>query len=431
MKSYSGEPVSSPDRGDTMSFISIDEAIRRFKEGKMLIMVDDEDRENEGDFVIPSVGITADAINFMAKYGRGLICVSCAMERARELDLNLMVADNTSRLGTNFTVSIDARNGTTTGISAADRARTVSVFVDPNTKPGDLARPGHVFPICARPGGVLERAGHTEGSVDLCRLASISTSAVLCEIMSQDGAMARLPELEKVAQEFGLGIVCIRDIIAYRMRKEKLIRRAVTTHIPNEFGDWKLYLYEGVIDKELHIALVMGEPEKQKSALVRVHSQCFTGDTLCSYRCDCGPQLREAQRLISREGHGAIVYLHQEGRGIGLKNKLLAYALQDEGKDTVEANEALGFRADLREYGIGAQIICDIGLKKIRLMTNNPKKLIGLSGYGLEVVRRVPLIVGLSKYNKRYLETKEKKLGHILTGASPGEMKGENDDEKD
>jgi len=248
--------------------------------------------------------------------------------------------------------------------------------------------------------------------------------------MNEDGSMARLPELEEIAARFGLGIVCIRDIIAFRMRKEKLIRRVVTTHIPNEFGDWKLHLYEGIIDKELHIALVMGEPEKQPSALVRVHSQCFTGDTLGSFRCDCGPQLREAQRLISKEGHGAVIYLHQEGRGIGLKNKLLAYALQDQGKDTVEANEELGFKADLREYGIGAQIICDLGLKKIRLMTNNPKKLIGLAGYGLEVVGRVPLIVGLSKYNKRYLETKQKKLGHILTGTNPVQMKGETNDEK-
>ena len=325
-----------------------------------------------------------------------------------------MVRDNTSKLGTNFTVSVDARHGTTTGISAFDRAKTVQVFIDPKTTPMDLSRPGHIFPICARAGGVLERAGHTEGTIDLCRLAGLYPSAVLCEIMKENGEMARLPDLEILAKRFNLGIVTISDIIAYRMQKEKLVRRIVTTHVPNDYGEWKIILYEGIIDRELHVAMIMGEPEKQESALVRVHSQCFTGDTLGSYRCDCGSQFKEAQRLISEEGHGVILYLHQEGRGIGLKNKMLAYSLQDQGMDTVEANEELGFRPDLREYGIGAQILCDLGLGKIRIMTNNPRKIIGISGYGLEVVGRVPLIVGISQHNEDYIKTKETKMGHLF-----------------
>ncbi|HOE62161.1 MAG TPA: bifunctional 3,4-dihydroxy-2-butanone-4-phosphate synthase/GTP cyclohydrolase II [Candidatus Sumerlaeota bacterium] len=398
-----------------MPILTVDEAIMQFKEGRMLIMVDDEDRENEGDFVLPASAVTPESINFMAKHGRGLVCVSCSEERLKALDLDLMVRDNTSKLGTNFTISVDAREGTTTGISASDRAKTVRIFTDPNAKPSDLSRPGHIFPIRALPGGVLERAGHTEGTVDLCVLAGLPPAAVLCEIMKDNGEMARMPDLEKLADEIQMGIVTIRDIIAYRMRTEKLITRVISTHIPNEFGQWKIHLYEGVIDKELHVAMVMGEPEKQESALVRVHSQCFTGDTLGSLRCDCGSQLKEAQRIISKEGHGVILYLHQEGRGIGLKHKLIAYALQDKGRDTVEANEDLGFHADLREYGIGAQLLCDLGLKKIRLMTNNPRKIIGITGYALEIVDRVPLVTGANEYNKRYLDTKEKKLGHILS----------------
>jgi 3,4-dihydroxy 2-butanone 4-phosphate synthase/GTP cyclohydrolase II len=397
-----------------MPFLKIEQAIEHFKNGKMLIMVDDEDRENEGDFVLPAEFVTPEAVNFMATHGRGLVCISCMEKRAEELNLDLMVRDNTSKLGTNFTISVDARCGTTTGISAADRAQTVRVFIDPKSKPADLSRPGHVFPICARSGGVLERAGHTEGTIDLCLMAGLYPSAVLCEIMKENGEMARLGDLEIIAEKLNLGIVTIRDIIAWRMKKEKLIRRVVETNIPNDYGDWKIILYEGSIDKELHIAMVMGEPEKQESALVRVHSQCFTGDTLGSHRCDCGSQLSEAQRIIKNEGHGAILYLHQEGRGIGLKNKLMAYALQDQGRDTVEANEDLGFQADLREYGIGAQILCDLGLSKIRLMTNNPRKIIGISGYGLEVVDRVSLIVGICKHNKRYLNTKARKMGHLL-----------------
>ncbi|MBN1900391.1 bifunctional 3,4-dihydroxy-2-butanone-4-phosphate synthase/GTP cyclohydrolase II [Candidatus Sumerlaeota bacterium] len=397
-----------------MPFMKIEEAIGHFQKGKMLIMVDDEDRENEGDFVIPAEFVTPETINFMAMRGRGLVCVSCMEERAAELDLELMVRDNTSKLGTNFTISIDARQGTTTGISAADRAHTIRVFIDPKTKANDLSRPGHVFPICAKPGGVLERAGHTEGTIDLCRLSGLYPAAALCEIMKENGEMARLGDLEIIAEKFSLGIVTIRDIIAWRMKKEKLIRRVVETHIPNDYGDWKIILYEGSIDRELHIAMVMGEPEKQASALVRVHSQCFTGDTLGSRRCDCGSQLTEAQRIIKAEGHGAILYLHQEGRGIGLKNKLMAYALQDQGRDTVEANEELGFQADLREYGIGAQILCDLGLSRIRLMTNNPRKIIGISGYGLEVVDRVPLIVGICSHNRKYLNAKAQKMGHLI-----------------
>jgi len=397
-----------------MSFIKIQEAIEQFRLGKMLIMVDDEDRENEGDFVIPAEFITPEIVNFMSLHGRGLICVSTTRERAKELEVDLMVRDNTSKLGTNFTVSVDARHGTTTGISAFDRAKTVQVFIDPKTMPMDLSRPGHIFPICARAGGVLERAGHTEGTIDLCRLAGLYPSAVLCEIMKENGEMARLPDLEILAKRFNLGIVTISDIIAYRMQKEKLVRRIVTTHVPNDYGEWKIILYEGIIDRELHVAMIMGEPEKQESALVRVHSQCFTGDTLGSYRCDCGSQFKEAQRLIREEGHGVILYLHQEGRGIGLKNKMLAYSLQDQGMDTVEANEELGFRPDLREYGIGAQILCDLGLGKIRIMTNNPRKIIGISGYGLEVAGRVPLIVGISQHNEDYIKTKETKMGHLF-----------------
>ena len=397
-----------------MPIITVEKAIEQFKQGRMLIMIDDEDRENEGDFVLPASFANAETINFMATHGRGLICISCTEQRARELELELMVRDNTSKLGTNFTVSVDARQGTTTGISASDRARTIQEFINPQAKPSDLARPGHVFPICALPGGVLERAGHTEGTIDLCQLSDVYPAAVLCEIMKENGEMARFPDLKIISEKFKLGIVTIRDIIAYRMRSEKLIRRVVSTHMPNDYGDWKIILYEGIINKELHVAMIMGEPEKQDSALVRVHSQCFTGDTLGSHRCDCGPQLNEAERLIQKEGHGAILYLHQEGRGIGLKNKLMAYALQDQGKDTVEANEELGFKADLREYGIGAQILCDLGLKKIRLMTNNPRKVIGISGYGLELIDRIPLIVGVCKHNKDYLKTKKTKLGHIL-----------------
>ena len=414
-----------------MSVLKIEDAIERFRHGQMLVMVDDEDRENEGDFVIPARFTTPEVINFMTKHGRGLICVSCTIERARQLDLEPMVRDNTSKLGTNFTISVDAAKGTSTVISAGDRALTVQVFADPGAVPQDLSRPGHLFPLRACNGGVLERAGHTEGTVDLCKMAGLYPAATLCEIMKEDGEMARMPDLIEIARHFDLGIVTIRDIIAHRLKTENLIRKVVTTSIPNDYGDWILHLYEGIIDQELHVVLTMGKPWESDSALVRVHSQCFTGDTLGSHRCDCGKQLEEAQRMIRDEGNGVIVYLHQEGRGIGLKNKLLAYALQDQGRDTVEANEELGFQADLREYGIGAQILRDLGLHRIRLITNNPRKLIGLDGYNLEIIERIPILAGRCKHNERYLRTKEEKLGHMLSPIPHSGVKGEGHGKKD
>ncbi len=406
---------------------SVEEGIKEFQAGKMLIMVDDENRENEGDLVIAASFADAKAINFMVTHGRGLVCLPATPQRLRELDLAPMVHYNTAKMGTNFAVSIDASDQTTTGISAADRAETVRVFIDPASKPSDLARPGHVFPLEAREGGVLQRAGHTEGVVDLARLARLYPAGVLCEILNDDGTMARLPDLEKMAVKFGLKIVTIKDLIAYRMRKEKLVHRVASTKIPNRHGIWDLHLYEDSISGETHIVLAMGNIAESESVLVRVHSQCFTGDTLGSLRCDCGPQLDKAMEKIAAEGHGVIIYLQQEGRGIGLKNKLIAYELQDQGKDTVEANEALGFQPDLREYGIGAQILADLGLHKIRLMTNNPKKLIGLAGYDLQVVGRVPLVIPEHEYNKDYLRIKEEKLGHIFKDDLKEETNGKDD----
>ncbi len=406
---------------------SVEEAIEEFKTGKMLIMVDDENRENEGDLVIAASFADAKAINFMVTHGRGLVCLPATPQRLRELELAPMVHYNTAKMGTSFAVSIDARDHTTTGISAADRAETVRVFIDPASKPSDLARPGHVFPLEAREGGVLQRAGHTEGVVDLARLAGLYPAGVLCEILNDDGTMARLPDLEKMAARFGLKIVTIKDLIAYRMRKEKLVHRVASTKLPNKHGLWDLHLYENSISGETHIVLAMGNIAESESVLVRVHSQCFTGDTLGSLRCDCGPQLDKAMEKIATEGHGVIIYLQQEGRGIGLKNKLIAYELQDQGKDTVEANEALGFQPDLREYGIGAQILADLGLHKIRLMTNNPKKLIGLAGYDLQVVGRVPLVIPEHEYNKEYLRIKEEKLGHIFKDDLKEETNGKDD----
>ncbi len=406
---------------------SVEEGIKEFKTGKMLIMVDDENRENEGDLVIAASFANAKAINFMVTHGRGLVCLPATSQRLRELELAPMVYYNTAKMGTNFAVSIDASDHTTTGISAADRAETVRVFIDPASKPSDLARPGHVFPLEAREGGVLQRAGHTEGVVDLARLAGLYPAGVLCEILNDDGTMARLPDLEKMAARFGLKIVTIKDLIAYRMRKEKLVHRVASTKLPNKHGLWDLHLYEDSISRETHIVLAMGDIAENESVLVRVHSQCFTGDTLGSLRCDCGPQLDKAMEKIAAEGHGVIVYLQQEGRGIGLKNKLIAYELQDQGKDTVEANEALGFQPDLREYGIGAQILADLRLHKIRLMTNNPKKLIGLAGYDLQVVGRVPLVIPEHEYNKDYLRIKEEKLGHIFKDDLKEETNGKDD----
>ncbi len=380
----------------------------------MLILVDDEDRENEGDLICAAETCTPEIVNFMATYGRGLICAAMSQERAEQLVLPLMVQHNTARLNTNFTVSVDAAEGISTGISAADRARTIRLLADPLTRPTDLARPGHIFPCAAKKGGVLERAGHTEGVSDLTRMAGFAPVGVMCEIMKDDGDMARMPDLREFAEKHGLKIATIRDLIAYRVETEKLVERVVETILPNEFGKWRMYLYENRITGEDHTALVMGEPEKQSSALVRVHSQCFTGDTLGSERCDCGPQLRTAMELIAQEGHGVLLYMQQEGRGIGLKNKIKAYALQDKGHDTVEANEALGFKPDLRDYGIGAQILRDLGLRQLRLMTNNPRKIVGLEAYGLEVVDRVSIQVGRGTHNERYLNTKREKLGHIL-----------------
>lgn len=396
-----------------MTLSTIPEILEDLRDGRIVIIVDDEDRENEGDFAMAADAVTPEAINFMAQFGRGLICVSAPAERLEELELSPMVSHNTSHLATNFMVSVDARDAGT-GISAADRARTIRVFVDPNARATDLLRPGHVFPLGARDGGVLVRAGHTEAIVDLCRLARMSPVGVICEILKDDGSMARLPDLRVIAREHGLRIVTIRDLIAWRTENEQLVKRVVTSTIPNRFGVWKMHLYENRMNGEEHIVFEMGEPSQQDSALVRVHSKCFTGDTFHSLRCDCGPQLDTAMAKISEEGHGVIIYMDQEGRGIGLRAKMMAYNLQDQGRDTVEANLELGFKPDLREYGIGAQILRDLGLSRIRVMTNNPKKIVGIRGFGLEVVDRVPLEVGHDNYNVNYLRTKADKMGHWL-----------------
>jgi len=399
--------------GDS-AIASAEEAIEAFRGGQMTIMIDDEGRENEGDFILAAQFATAEAVNFMAKHGRGLICLPAQRSRLEELDLELMVHKNTARHGTNFTISIDAIHNTTTGISAADRAETIRCFIDPKTKPDDLARPGHVFPLMAYPGGVLRRAGHTEGVVDLCRLAGLYPAGVLCEILSEDGTMARLPELAEIARRHNMKIVTIESLIACRIRSEKLVERVVSTRLPNAYGTWKMVLYEYEIGGEAHLALVLGDLTAVEAPLVRVHSQCFTGDTLGSTRCDCGPQLHAAMRQIGEEGAGVLLYMHQEGRGIGLKAKLMAYELQDRGFDTVEANAQLGYEPDLRDYGVGAQILVDLGLKSIRLMTNNPRKIVGLEGYGLHVVDRVHIEVGAEDENMAYLRAKRDKLGHIF-----------------
>jgi 3,4-dihydroxy 2-butanone 4-phosphate synthase/GTP cyclohydrolase II len=394
----------------------IEEALEDIRQGKMVILVDDEDRENEGDLTMAAEKVTPEAINFMAKYGRGLICLSLTEERLNELRLPMMVSENTSRFQTAFTVSVDARKGVTTGISVADRATTILTAVDENTQPEDLVSPGHIFPLRARQGGVLVRTGQTEGSVDLARLAGLKSAGVICEVMKDDGTMARMPDLKIFAEEHGLKIVTIADLIKYRLNKESLVRRIVTATIPTKYGGvFTAIAYENDVDPYHHIALVKGEIRPEDTVLVRVHSQCLTGDVFGSKRCDCEEQLHTAMAMVEKEGKGVIVYMRQEGRGIGLVNKLRAYCLQDIGKDTVEANEALGFKADMRDYGIGAQILADLGLHKIRLMTNNPRKIIGLEGYGIEVVERVPIETKPHQENIEYLKAKAKKMGHLLS----------------
>ena len=401
-----------------MALATIKEAIEDIKAGRFIIIVDDEGRENEGDLAVAAEMVDPDAINFMAKYGRGLICMPIIGQRLDELNIPLMVGENTSKHNTAFTISIEAKKKVSTGISAYDRAATVKAMLDPATRPEDIARPGHTFPLRAREGGVLVRAGHTEAIVDLARLAGLYPAGVICEVMNEDGTMARLPQLETVAKEYKLKIVSITDLITYRRRHEKLVTKVAQANLPTRYGQFIAIAYKSTIDPDQHVALVKGDVSSDEPVLVRVHSECLTGDVFGSLRCDCGEQIEMALNAIAEEDRGVLLYMRQEGRGIGLHNKIAAYALQDKGLDTVEANESLGFPADLRDYGIGAQILADLGIKKIRLLTNNPKKVVGLEGYGLHVVETVPLRVDPNPLNLRYLETKQQKLGHILNLSS-------------
>jgi 3,4-dihydroxy 2-butanone 4-phosphate synthase / GTP cyclohydrolase II len=405
-------------------FHTIEEAIEDFRNGKILIVVDDEDRENEGDFVLAAEKVTPEAINFFVKEGRGVVCTPLTAERAKELNLDLMVEANTSLHETPFTVSIDYLHGTSTGVSVADRSVTVRALTDPKAQAQDFARPGHIFPLRAIEGGVLRRAGHTEAVVDLCKLSGLIPVGVLCEILADDGTMAHVPQLLKIAAKFNLKIITVRALIEYRMRRDKLVQRVVSTILPSMYGKFHIHLYRSQTDSKEHIALVKGKISPEIPTLVRVHSECLTGDVFGSLRCDCHAQLIASMQQIEKEGRGIVLYMRQEGRGIGLSNKLKAYSLQDDGLDTVEANEKLGFRADLRDYGIGAQILRDLGVGKMRLLTNNPKKIIGLTGYGLEMVERVPLEMNPNEYNNRYLKTKRDKLGHLILIESQNSGKG-------
>ncbi len=411
----SGRPAIPGGRGGgAPAFATVESAIEAFRQGRMVIIVDDEDRENEGDLAVAAACVTPDHINFMARYGRGLICLPMTSERLARLRIPLMVDRNTSRHGTAFCVSIEAREGVTTGISAADRARTVRVAVDPMARPEDLVRPGHIFPLRAAPGGVLERAGQTEASVDLARLAGIEPAGVICEIMNEDGTMMRVPGLVEFSREHGLPMVSVADLIRYRMRHERLVRRVAAPELPTRHGPFRLVAYHAALDDKTHIALVLGQVRMDEPTLVRIHSECLTGDVFGSMRCDCGLQLDKAMEMIAAEGKGILVYLRQEGRGIGLDNKLRAYELQEHGQDTVEANRSLGFKADQRDYGIGAQMLADLGVNQIRLMTNNPRKFIALRGFGIEIVERVPLQVPAAGPALDYLRAKKEKLGHFL-----------------
>jgi 3,4-dihydroxy 2-butanone 4-phosphate synthase/GTP cyclohydrolase II len=396
-----------------MSFCSVEEAIEEIKAGRFIIVLDDENRENEGDLIIAAEKATPEAINFMVRHARGLVCMPMTAERLDELELPLMTLQNTESMQTAFTLSVDARAATTTGISAFDRAATVRALIDPRTRKSDLTTPGHLFPLRGKEGGVLRRSGHTEACIDLARLAGLYPSGVICEIMNEDGSMARLAELERFAERHGLKMLTIESLIRYRMQRECLIRKVSDVSLPTEYGDFRVIGYESILDGQCHLALVAGDPAAH-DALVRVHSECLTGDVFSSQRCDCGEQLRRAMRLISQRGNGVLLYMRQEGRGIGLANKLRAYALQDAGSDTVEANHELGYPADLRDYGIGAQILVDLGVREMHLLTNNPRKVIGLEGYGLKIKERVPLEIEPNSINRRYLETKRDKLHHLL-----------------